>query len=253
MRSVVELTTTEAPRSARVRAAANPIPSALPAPVTSARLPASEIDTARDANQSRRAMLALKAMAVLGAVLILSVVARFVLGPEVKEYRARSQSMAPTVGTNETVMANFAAYRRRAPRLGDVVVVQAPLESASGTAECRKAPPAGQMCALPPGSLGDVRYIRRIVGVPGDRLSLEHGHVVRNGRALDEPYAHPCVDDYCDFPKPITVPSGSYFALGDNRGESYDSRFSGPLPRRAVLARVDDCTPVIRLSCHARR
>jgi len=75
--------------------------------------------------------------------------------------------------------------------------------------------------------------------------------VVRNGRALYEPFAHSCAD-FCDFPRPITVPSGSYYALGDNRGASFDSRFWGPVPRKAVLARVDDCAPVIRLFCHAK-
>ncbi len=157
--------------------------------------------------------------------------------------------MAPTVAFGEKVTANFGAYDGRAPRLGDVVVVASPSEDA----RCPAAPAAGKMCAVPsPG--GTISYVRRIVGLPGDRLSLEHGRIVRDGRPLDEPYARACTDEYyCEFPKPITVPPGSYYALGDNRGSSFDSRLSGPVPRKAVLARVDDCAPVIRLFCHAKR
>ena len=194
-------------------------------------------------------MLALKLLAALGALLIAGVVARVALGPEVKEYRSPSHSMAPTVEADEKVMANFAAYQGGAPRLGDVVLVEAP---ANGI-ECRTRPPAGEMCAAPPAGLTDIKYIRRVVGLPGDRLSLERGHVTRNGRPFDEPYAATCREDYCDYPKTITVPAGHYFTLGDNRGASDDSRFWGPVPRKAVLARVDDCAPVIRLACHAKR
>jgi signal peptidase I len=193
-------------------------------------------------------MLALKALALLfGTAVIAALAARILLGPDVKTYRVPSQSMAPTVPRGEKVTANFGAYDGRGPRLGDVVVVAARGEDG----ECPTAPAAGKMCAAPAAG-GDVRYVRRIVGLPGDRLSLEEGRLVRNGRPLDEPYARACGDDYCDFPKPITVPRGSYYALGDNRGASFDSRFSGPVPRRAVLARVDDCAPVIRLFCHAK-
>jgi len=193
-------------------------------------------------------MLAVKALAVLGAILIVGFVARFAFGPEVKPYRVPSESMAPTVAAGAKVTANFEAYDGKTPRLGDVVVVAGPGDGA----ECRTAPADGAMCAVPPDGNGPVRYVRRIVGLPGDKLALERGRIVRNGRALDEPFAHPCAD-YCDFPRAITVPAGSYYALGDNRAASFDSRFWGPVPRKAVLARVDDCAPVIRLACHAKR
>jgi signal peptidase I len=163
-------------------------------------------------------------------VLSLGVVARFVFGPEVKRYRVPSESMAPTVAAGAKVTANFAAYDGKAPRLGDLVLVAGPGDGA----ECRTAPAAGAMCAVPPDGNGPVRYVRRIVGLPGDKLALERGRVVRNGHA-------------------ITVPAGSYYALGDNRAASFDSRFWGPVPRKGVLARVDDCAPVIRLACHAKR
>jgi len=82
---------------------------------------------------------------------------------------------------------------------------------------------------------------------------MAHGRITRNGRPLDEPYTASCDGEACDYPKPITVPPGFYFALGDNRGSSDDSRFWGPVPRNGVLAPVDDCAPLIRLFCHAKR
>jgi signal peptidase I len=193
-------------------------------------------------------MLALKLLGALTLVAVAAVTARVVLGPEVKMYRVPSQSMVPTVGVGEKVMANFGAYDGRAPGFGDVVLIEAPGE----TSECPAASAPGQMCAVPPAAAAGTKYVRRIVGLPGDRLSLEDGRVVRNGRPLDEPYARSCMDDFCEFPKPITVPPGSYFALGDNRGASNDSRFLGPVPRKAVVARVVDCAPVVRLFCHAK-
>jgi signal peptidase I len=106
--------------------------------------------------------------------------------------------------------------------------------------------------------------IKRVVGLPGDRLRIEDGQVFVNGRALDEPYAafepappNPARDN---FPAKIytdpevdpdwwrqmqsltrdgelVVPAGEYFVLGDNRNHSKDSRFWGFVPRQAVVAR----------------
>jgi signal peptidase I len=251
MRSVVELTMTVAPRSSRVLAAANPIPSALPAPVTSARLPASETDTARDGNYIGAAMLILKALSLLVGAVILASVLRGALGPKVKAYRVPSEAMVPTVQVGEHIMGNFDAYGDDAPKVGDIVLINPPT-SAQEDSQCGAQPEAGAMCAKPTAGLAKVTFIKRVVGLPGDKLSLKDGRVIRNGRRLAEPYAAPCVGESCDFPKPITVPPGHYFTLGDNRGSSDDSRFWGPVPRKAVLARVDDCAPVIRLFCHAR-
>src|SRR3954468_20127828 len=251
MRSVVELISTRAPRSTSVLAAAKPIPSALPAPVTRARLPVSETDTARHANYSGAAMLVLKALAVLGALIIAAVVGRVVLGPEVKMYRVPSEAMVPTIQVGDRVVGNFAAYDDDAPKVGDIVIVHPPA-GAESDSMCAVQPEAGGMCAKPTSEIADVNFIKRVVGLPGDKLSLKAGRVVRNGRPLDEPYAAPCQGESCDFPKPITVPAGHYFTLGDNRGSSDDSRFWGPVPLKAVIARVDDCAPLIRLFCHAK-
>jgi signal peptidase I len=197
-------------------------------------------------------MLILKALGMVGMAAVLAVVVRFTLGPEVKMYRVPSEAMVPTIQVGDRIMGNFDAYGDDGPRLGDIVIVHPPA-GAEEDSTCGEQPAAGAMCAKPTPGIAKVNFIKRVVGLPGDKLSLKNGRVIRNGRALDEPYAAACEGESCDFPKPITVPAGHYYTLGDNRGSSDDSRLWGPVPRKAVFARVDDCTPVIRLPCHARR
>ena len=73
-------------------------------------------------------------------------------------------------------------------------------------------------------------FIKRIIGAPGDVLEMKDKVVYRNGQKLDEPYVKhtdPNIQARRDNFGPITVPPGKYFAMGDNRDESYDSRFWG--------------------------
>ena len=62
--------------------------------------------------------------------------------------------------------------------------------------------------------------------------------MIRNGKPVEEPYARRCSGEACDFPRAITVPRGQLYVLGDNRGESDDSRFWGPIRDGWVTGRV---------------
>ena len=82
----------------------------------------------------------------------------------------------------------------------------------------------------------DVNFVKRVVAGPGDRIAIEDGHVILNGRRQQEDFIRPCgAGSDCDFPREITVPADHYFMMGDNRGASDDSRFWGPVPRKWII------------------
>jgi signal peptidase I len=174
-----------------------------------------------------------------------------------KPYRVPSQSMVPTLGVGSHFTANQHAYAGGAvPEAGDIIVFHPPRGSARNVCGTPHRPPDAA-CSRPSGSPARVTFVKRVVAVPGDRVALIRGRVVRNGQPLDEPYAKlgTCLDGTsagCTFPRAITIPAGHVFVLGDNRGESDDSRFWGPIPRSSIIGRVDRCG-FLKLSCHARR
>ena len=77
-----------------------------------------------------------------------------------------------------------------------------------------------------------------MVAGPGDRISIVNGRVIRNGAREREPYIRACGGPICNFPEPITIPSGEYYVLGDNRAASDDSRFWGPIRRGWIIGLV---------------
>src|ERR1700739_529995 len=86
---------------------------------------------------------------------------------------------------------------------------------------------------------GTPDYIKRLIGMPGDELEIREGVVSINGKQLSEPYrADPPnpTDNY----GPVTVPAGEYFMMGDNRDDSYDSRYWGFVPRDNIIG-----TPIV--------
>jgi signal peptidase I len=82
---------------------------------------------------------------------------------------------------------------------------------------------------------------------------MRDGQVVRNGEVAREPYIADCGGgEGCTFQRPITIPEGHYFLLGDNRGASDDSRFWGPIPLEWIEGRVEECD-LLRVSCSPMR
>jgi signal peptidase I len=84
-----------------------------------------------------------------------------------------------------------------------------------------------------------VSFIKRVVAVEGDRLSVRGGRVYIDGRPEREPYAR--LDEgcpTCNHPEEITIPEDHYFMMGDNRGASADSRDWGPVPEEWIAGEV---------------
>ena len=153
--------------------------------------------------------------------------------------RIPSEGMTPTLKLGQIVSADLAAYQDRDPAIGDIVVFNPPT-SAADAEPCGMSVPSGAACPRPIHERDtSVKFVKRIVAGPGDKLKLIHGHVFLSGKRQSEPFAKRCGSlGECDFPLEITVPRGHYFMLGDNRGSSDDSRFWGPVPKRWILGRI---------------
>jgi signal peptidase I len=156
----------------------------------------------------------------------------------VKPYRIPSESMVPTLAIGQRVLVNRIGNRFVEPEVGEIVVFHPP--KGSDTDTCgngdRK---QGQACDRPTRARADVNFIKRVVAGPGDSIYIRGGHVYRNGRREKDAYiSDTCDGDEgrgCNFTTPITIPPSHWFMMGDNRGESDDSRFWGPVPRTWIV------------------
>jgi signal peptidase I len=158
--------------------------------------------------------------------------------------RIPTDGMAPTLKEGAVVALDDGAYRTRRPRVGDVVAFHPPRNAEASTCPGQQLG-AGRLCVRGEPAASPQTFVKRVVAGPGDRVAIRSGHVVRNGRRADEPTVAPCGADGagCDFPDAITVPAGSFYLLGDNRGESADSRFWGAVPAAWIVGRVEARTP----------
>jgi len=141
----------------------------------------------------------------------------------VKPYRIPSPSMEDTLLVGDRVLVDRISWRFSEPARGDIVVFHSPV----------------------PGPV----LIKRIVGMPGDTLSLRDGAVYVNNRRLAEPYVRrvdgrPAPTEPFDtglpwaLQQPYKVPAGSYFLMGDNRTDSKDGRDFGPVTRDQLVSRA---------------
>jgi signal peptidase I len=170
-------------------------------------------------------------------VVIVAVALGLALGIQaflVKPYRIPSESMVPTLSIDQRVLVNRIGNNFGDPKVGDVMVFHPPKGADSnGGGQCG-VPVQGTICPKPTPDKADVNFIKRVVAVPGDTIRIVDGHVIRNGRRADEPFVNPegCNGgETCTFRGEIKIPPDHYFMMGDNRGQSDDSRFWGPVPR----------------------
>lgn len=164
-----------------------------------------------------------------------------------QEYRVPSGSMEPTLGIGARVVVS-----PRAPRVGEIVVFHPP--EAAEQQECGPTAhvikPGGAACAQPVPTSSSVKFVKRIVAGPGDEIYIREGDVYRkaagSSRFTREPdqYIRACgASAECNFPTPIKISAGHWYMLGDNRGESDDSRFYGSVPAAWIVGTVTACAP----------
>lgn len=145
--------------------------------------------------------------------LVLAMAMAFFLRLYVVEFiTVEGPSMEPTLVSDERVLIDKGIYNLFCtPQRGEIVVTHFPGEK-------------------------DI-FIKRIVGLPGERLEIRGGQVYIDDQPLDEPYiAAPMLQDYDE----IVIPEGHYMVMGDNRNNSHDSRASvvGPIPRDLIVGRA---------------
>jgi signal peptidase I len=161
----------------------------------------------------------------------------------VKPYRIPSPSMVPTLAIGQRVLTNRLVSK---PGLGDIVVFHPPAGADSDPPLCGvpnegQNPEGGglypQACGVSKPQESTQTFIKRVVGMPGDRISILNGHVIRNGTQEKDSYIAQCSvgGDGCNFRGTITIPPGEYFMMGDNRGDSDDSRYWGPVPAKWLI------------------
>ncbi|MEX0621163.1 MAG: signal peptidase I [Solirubrobacterales bacterium] len=160
----------------------------------------------------------------------------------VKPYQIPSGSMEPTLDIGQRVLVNRFTYHFTDPEPGDVVVFHPPRGVSSGGPECGVQLEVDQPCPQATAGEASDTFIKRIVAGPGDTVAVRNGIPVVNG-SLEFPDGYeitPCdaTGQGCDLPVPITVPEGHYFMMGDNRGQSDDSRFWGPLPEKSLIGKA---------------
>jgi signal peptidase I len=132
----------------------------------------------------------------------------------VQNFRVDGMSMEGSLHNGEYILVNKAAFLFHAPERGDVIVFEYPLNP-------------------------QIDYIKRIIAIPGDTISIVDTKVAVDGVTLNEPYINQS-DNFNPFPSIVNrrVPPGDYFVMGDNRGNSSDSRQWGFVPQQNIIGQA---------------
>jgi signal peptidase I len=157
--------------------------------------------------------------------------------------RVASISMLPTLHVGQPITVDLDAYRTTRPAIGDIIVFHPPRGADSLSPVCgvaREGIGRPRVCGAPRPRESKETFVERLVALPGDRIFIRNGHVIRNGSREKDRYIERCGSDSdCNFPTPVVIPAGDYFMMGDNRGLSDDSRFWGPVHESWILGKVE--------------
>jgi signal peptidase I len=148
--------------------------------------------------------------------IILTLLMFLVMNLAVQNFDVDGYSMEPGLHDQERLMVDKVSYLFRKPARGDIIVFVAPPQPSED-------------------------YVKRIIAVPGDVVSVRNGVPTVDGVTLKEPYVNSASMGASPTDKPINnlvVPPGEYFVMGDNRVDSYDSRSWGFVPARDIIGRA---------------
>ena len=150
--------------------------------------------------------------------LVVLVALAFILAMGIKTFVVQpfiipSTSMENTLLVGDRVLVSKFAYRFGEPRYGDVVVFTSPED-------------------------GKTDLIKRVIAVAGQTVDVQDGRVIVDGKPLTEPYINPDFQSHYDADEAVKVPAGTVWVMGDNRANSKDSRYIGPIATSKIRGKA---------------
>ncbi|HEX8995257.1 MAG TPA: signal peptidase I [Ktedonobacterales bacterium] len=148
---------------------------------------------------------------------VLTAIVFLLVNLTVRPYSVDGPSMQPGLYTGDHVVVSMLAYDIGSPQRGDVIVFHPPSDPSSA-------------------------YVKRVIGIPGDRISITPNAVIVNGHTLNETYIgmiDPNAPENASVLPTITLGPNQYFVLGDNRQNSIDSRIFGFVPRANIVGKAE--------------
>jgi len=136
--------------------------------------------------------------------------------------QVKGSSMVPNFTDGEYLLTDKLSYQFSEPQRGDVVVFKAPATEPCAEDECE--------------------YIKRIIGLPGDKVMVKDNQVYLNGQLLEQKFIPSDfvteAGSYCQEGVEVTVPQGKYLVFGDNRSHSRDGREFGPIDKSLIVGKA---------------
>jgi signal peptidase I len=163
---------------------------------------------------------------VLVVALVVAIVLRTYV---VQTFFIPTGSMEPTLNVGDRILVNKLSYHLHSVHRGDIIVFTRPPAEDCGGPE-----------------VGDL--VKRVIGLPGETISVAGGYVYINGKRLDETWLPASrqgitgqgpAGNKANLAHPYKVPANDYYVMGDNRMDSCDSRYWGPVPRNLIVGKVE--------------
>jgi len=172
----------------------------------------------RSAGSLRGRTLAISGLALGVAAFVFSAFVMLGYGTHYKSFKVPAASMSPTIKAKERIVVDLKAYRVTNPARGDIVTYEI-LNKGKRRLSCK-----------------------RIVGLSGEEVEIRSGKIYINGAVIDIPGLPKTVEyinsgDFGEVGKPIKVPDGFYYVLGDNSPQSFDSRQHGPIDKKDIYGK----------------
>lgn len=165
--------------------------------------------------------------------LIIALIAFFLIQMTIRNFRVDGESMSPSLLDGQYILVNKAVYAN-IPEKGLARILPF-FKVEAGRSYLFHSPRRGEIVVFKPPLSQDRDFIKRVIGVPGDKVQVTRGKVLVNGVELQEPYI---MDNTQYELSLIEVPQGQYFVLGDNRNRSSDSHLWGLVPYKNIVGKA---------------